>query len=334
MAQPTPSDAHVNAILTNISIAYMQEATNFVAPRVFPIIPVDHQSNLYFKYNKDDWFREEAQKRAPNTESAGSGYELTTDSYYAHVYAVHKDIADQLRANADDVIDLDSDAARWTARQILMKLESVFVASYLAASTWTGTASAADQAGVAGAPGANQFRQWNDVSSTPIEDITRYIDEMQEKTGYKPNTMVVGPRVAAALRNHPDVIDRVKYTQRGIIGLELVAQAMGLDSIVEARATRNTANEGGTDAYSFYFGKKALLLYVNPTPSLLAPSAGYMFAWTGYTGTGGVEGIGTGARTSKLRMDPIKADRVEAELAIDCKVVAADLGVYMDTAVA
>lgn len=334
MSQPTPTDAHVDAVLSNISIAYMQEAQNFVASRIFPIIPVEFQSNKYYKYNKDDWFREEAQLRAPNTESAGSGYELTTDNYYCDVLAVHKDISAQLRANADQMIALETDASRWVARQLLMKMEGLFVRDYLVASTWTGAATGNDQTGVAGSPAADQFKQWNDVSSTPIEDVSGWIDEMQEKTGYKPNTLVVGAKVATALRNHPDIIDRIKYTQRGNATLDLVAEAMGIERIVEARATRNTAREGGTDSYAYYFGRNALLCYANPTPSLLVPSAGYIFAWTGYTGTGGVEGIGTGARTSRIEAPLIKATRIEGEMAVNMKVVAADLGIYLASAVA
>lgn len=42
-----------------------------------------------------------------------------------------------------------------------------------------------------------------------------------------------------------------------------------------------TNNEGETAAYSFVQGKHALLCYVNPRPSLMSPSAGYVFGWRG-----------------------------------------------------
>ena len=78
MAQPTANDVHIDAILTNISVAYIQDQNAFVASKVFPTIPVEKQSDKYFVYTKGDWFRDEAQLRAPATESAGSGYNLTT----------------------------------------------------------------------------------------------------------------------------------------------------------------------------------------------------------------------------------------------------------------
>jgi hypothetical protein len=98
---PTQSDLHVNAPLTNISVAYIQSEDTYVADKVFPRVPVQKQSDLYWKYHKSEWRRQDVQRRAPSTETPGVGWNVTTDQYFAHVYGVHKDIDDQLRANAD-----------------------------------------------------------------------------------------------------------------------------------------------------------------------------------------------------------------------------------------
>ena len=68
MPNPLVSDVHVNQPLTNISIAYIQQATAFIADKVFPNVPVQKQSDRYFQYLKEDWLRVEAQERAPATE--------------------------------------------------------------------------------------------------------------------------------------------------------------------------------------------------------------------------------------------------------------------------
>lgn len=81
MAQPSLHSVHIDAPLTNISVAYLQAQTNFIAPRVFPVVPVDKQSDLYFTYTKNDWFRDEAKVRPPASESVGSGYGVSTASY-------------------------------------------------------------------------------------------------------------------------------------------------------------------------------------------------------------------------------------------------------------
>ncbi len=75
-AQPTVADVHINRPLTDVSVAFMQNATDFVADRVFPTVPVAKQSDLYFVYEREDWYRSQAERRAPGTESAGSGWNL------------------------------------------------------------------------------------------------------------------------------------------------------------------------------------------------------------------------------------------------------------------
>ena len=313
----------------------MQRAENFVASRVFPIVPVAKKSDIYRVYNRDDWFREEAQVRGPGTESVGGGWELdNSNTYTARVFAIHKDISDMERSNADADINLDVDASKWIAQQLLMKLESDFVTSFITTSTWTGAATGADQTGVSGVPGANQFKQWNDVASNPIEVIDRLKDQVAQKTGLLPNTLVLGPQVFTELKNHPDILDRIKYTQKGITTQDLLAEMFQLDNVYVPYATRNTAVEAGSDSYSFYHGKTALLCYSAAAPSRLAASAGYTFGWTGYTGTGGVQGIGTGSRIKRIRMEALNSDRIEGEIAVDPVVVAADLGIFFVSAVA
>ena len=46
------------------------------AADAFPVVPVQKQGDLYWKYDKGDWFRGQAELRAPATESAGGGWEV------------------------------------------------------------------------------------------------------------------------------------------------------------------------------------------------------------------------------------------------------------------
>ena len=50
MPQPTLQDVHVNRPLTNVSVAYLQEAAGveFVADKAFPAVPVENKSDLYY----------------------------------------------------------------------------------------------------------------------------------------------------------------------------------------------------------------------------------------------------------------------------------------------
>ena len=79
-----------NRTLTNISVAYMQEAGIFVARRLFPVVPVENMSAQYIEFNRADWNRLEMGQRTPGTESPGGGYRLSRTPYLTDVNAVHK----------------------------------------------------------------------------------------------------------------------------------------------------------------------------------------------------------------------------------------------------
>jgi hypothetical protein len=325
MPQPSINAVHIDAILTNVSVAYMQKAENFIADKVFPVIPVDKKSNKYFTYTKNDWFRDEAQRRAPGTESAGGGYNLSTDTYSADVWAFHKDVDDQTLANADTPLNPLREAAEFITRRLLLRREVQFVTDYLTTGVW-----GKDYTGVASSPSTDQFIKWSDfANSDPIEDIEAAKEQILSTTGMEGNTLVLGYQVFRKLKSHPDVIDRYKYTTSQVITEDMLARLFGVERLLVAKSVVATNAEGASQAYSFTFGKAAALMHVAPNPGLMTPSAGYIFGWTGVSG-----GLGQTVGTSQFRMEHLKSSRVEAEVAFDNKIVAADLGVYFAAAVA
>jgi len=325
MPQPTMNDVHVDAILTNISVAYLQRQENFIAEKVFPVIPVDKKSDKYFQYTKNDWFRDEAQRRADGTESAGSGYNLTTSTYSTDVFAFHKDVGDQTIANADAPLNPLREAAEFVTHRILLRKELQFVTDFFTTGIWS-----EDVTGVAGTPGAGETKQWSDyTSSDPIDNIEEAKQEILSNTGMEANTLILGYEVFRQLKNHPDLVDRIKYTSSQTITTDMLAAMFDIPRVMVAKAVKATNVEGAAEAYDFAYGKKALLCHVATNPGLLTPSAGYTFNWTGVSG-----GIGATIGTSSFRMESLKATRVEAEMAFDNKVVGADLGYFWTDIVA
>jgi hypothetical protein len=325
MPQPSINSVHVDAILTNISVAYLQKQDNFIADKVFPVVAVDKKSDKYFTYTKNDWFRDEAQRRADGTESAGSGYNLSTGTYSADVWAFHKDVGDQTVANADAPLNPLREATEFVTHRLLLRKELQFVSDFFTTGVW-----ADDVTGVAGAPSSGEVKQWSDYSSSdPINDIETAKSEILSNTGMEANTLVLGYEVFRQLKNHPDLVDRIKYTSSQTITEDMLARMFDLDRVLVAKAVKATNNEGASEAYSFAYGKSALLCHVASAPGLLTPSAGYTFSWTGVSG-----GIGSTIGVSSFRMESLKAERVEAEMAFDNKVIGADLGYFWTTIVA
>lgn len=330
-ASITSSSVHTNAPLTNIAVAYMQDAANYIADKVFPIVPVDFQSDLYYIWSKDDFFRDEAQPRGDGQESAGSGLNLTSASYAAIVWALHKDIGDQMRRNADPSVDIEVSVTRMLMQKLLIRRDRQFASKYLATTIW-GT----DITGAVAPTGA-QVYQWSDaVNSDPFSDIAAGQTTILQNTGQEANTLVLGWPVYQALRKHPLIIDRIKYTMQAdakAITPELMAAAFDVDRVLVAKATYNTAAEGLTGSYSFAVGKTALLCHSAPEPGLMVPSAGYIFGWAGLEGNN-ADGVSAWSEPLPNRGKPGSTVRCESEMAFDMKVVGSDLGYFFTSIVA
>ncbi len=329
--QPSIYDVHVNVPLTNVSIAYMQDQSRFIAPRVFPNVPVLKASDVYYSFTRADFNRDEMQVRQAGRQSAGSGFNVTANgTYRAEVYALHHDIPDMLRANTDSVLNQDLATTQLVTLKALIRRENFFVNKYFTAGVWNNQVT-----GVTSGPTGSQVLKWSQASSLPIENVRQAITLVQSTTGFRPNKMVINQTVADVLLDHAEIIDRVKYGQTWVPGgrmaeasLDALAALWGLDEVLVAGAVQNTASEGTTEATSFIAGNNALLVYAPKAPALMTPSAGYTFSWTGYYGAG-VDG----ARIKRFRMEPEASDRIEIEMAWDMQVVGADLGYFFSSVI-
>lgn len=310
MPQPTAGDVHVNAALTNISVAYIQSAEGFVADKVFPIVPVDQQSNFYYSYTQNDWFRDEAKPRAPGAESAGGGFTLTTASYAAVVEAWHEDVADQIRSNSDAMINLDASATELVTQRIMIRRERRWMTQFFGTGIW-GT-------------DATPSNLWDTATGDPVADVDTAKATIAGNTGMVPNTMVVSYPVFLKLRNNVRVRDQFKYTSADSINEAMLARLFDVQRFLVAKAVYASNKEGATSAYAFMAGKHALVCYVPPAPGLLVPSAGYIFAWSGYVGSK------NGMRVKRFRLEDKASDRVEGEMAYDMKKVASNLGYFLN----
>lgn len=316
MAQPTASDVHVNVPLTSVSIAWLQDQSEFISDKVFPNVPVQKQSDRYYKYDRDNWFRAKAKKRGLSSESAGGGFTVdNTPTYYCDVFAFHKDVDDQIRANADSVISVDRDATEFVSRDLMLKKELTWAAEYFTTSTWTGSTTGSDVT-----PGT----LWDIGGSTPIEDMRAQLLSTKRRTSFRANVVAMGEEVWNVLQDHPDFLDRIKYTKEAIVTTSLLAAVLGVDKVLVAGGVQNTSIEGAAEDMQFIYGKSVLIVYAAPRAGLMTPSGGYTFSWNGLFGAGAL-----GTRISRFRMEHLRSDRIEGEMAYDQKLVAAEMGAFL-----
>lgn len=334
MAMLTPSAVHIDQPLTNLTIAYLQDANNFIADRVFPRVPVGKKTDKYYIYNREDFNRVgQVQERAPRTLAPEIGLSLSQDNYTAKVYSLATSLDFETLANEDEALDIRSAHVQLLTHQLLIDREVKWAAKYFVGSVW-GT----EYDGVSGTPTAGQVKQWSDyTASTPIVDVTNAMRTMQLKSGgFKPNKMVVGKEVRDVLINHPDILDRLNggatVTNTALVTDAKLAEIFGVEEFLVMEAVKNTAAEGLTESNAFVGGKAAALFYAPRAAGKMIPSAGYTFTWNELDNASGY-GIDIRSYRGDWLSERGVAEKLEANMAYDQKVVGDDLGVFFDTIV-
>lgn len=322
----TPSAVHIDQPLSNLTLAYAQEQTNFIADKVFPTVGVQRQSDKYYTYDRANMNRSgDVKKLAPRTEVNRIGMTISNDSYFADVFGLGMDFDEQTLANEDAVLEIRAAGAQTLTTRLLIHREEQFADSFFSAGIW--------------ATDNTPSNLWSDyTNSTPLTDVTTARRTMQLGSGgFKPNTMVVGKEVRDILVNHPDVLARLNggatVTNTALITDAKLAEIFEVENFYVMEAVKNGAAEGLAESNAFIGGKNALLVHTPRTSGLMTPAAGLTFAWNNIPGVNNL-----GVTVESFSDDALKrqqvAEHIQVKMSYDMKVVGADLGYFFEDVVA
>lgn len=324
MPNPTRESRIISKPLANLTIATMQDARDFAAPRVAPFVNVAQQEGKYFTYPTGAFNILEMQRRGSSQRAEEGGWTISNDSYKCDRFAVaHLEDWNDL-ATEDEALDSDQSAADWLANQGNMKLESLFVAECMGPSIWT-----LDYDGVSGTPSGAQIKQWDQSGSTPQENVLNFHHLLLKQIGKRANKMVVGTDVHKEIVTHSDVRSALQYTNATTLGTveSMLASYFGVDEYIVLRTIYNSAVEGQTASLAFQGNAKDMgLFYVAPNPGKRVVSAAYTFAFNGMGGTNGLV-------ARKYDVDELTSTKREIDAFWDVKVISADAGVFVDDCV-
>lgn len=335
MPMLTPSQVHIDAPLTNLTLAYLQSQDTFIADKVFPTVDVQKQSDKYYKYNQGEFNRSGQRKQlAPRTRPERVGMSLSNDNYFADVFGLATDFDEQTLANEDAALETRAMGAQMLTMNMLIDREKDFVTNFFSDNVW-GT----NWDGVSGAPSTNEVRNWDDyTNSTPIVDVRNLSRTIKLKSGgFKPNTMVVSKAVRDVLVDHPDILARLNggstVNNPALITDAKLAEIFEVENFYILEAIENTAAEGAADVNAFIGGNDAMLCYTPSTVGLRTPAAGVTFAWNSLPGASGA-GLTVESFTGDfLRVEGI-AEEIHVKMAYDMKIVGADLGGFINSVLA
>jgi Phage major capsid protein E len=274
MSQISPSQARViDPVLTTIAQGYQN--AEMVAQSLFPTVPVPLRGGNIITFGKEAFMLYGSQ-RAPgeNTKRVSFGY---AGAPYALVdYSLEGLVPMEISQEAANGpgIDLAQGAIGGVSAIMALRLEKQAAdiartaASYAAGNKVTKSGTA----------------QWSDLTtgvSDPINDIEVAKEAIRAATGKRPNTITMGAAVFAKLRQHPKVIDRIKYTGRDVATPELLAMLFGVARVFVGDAIYS--NDAGT-AFTDVWGKDVVVAYteIGSMASNGLPSYGYTYQLNGY----------------------------------------------------
>ena len=101
----TSRDVHIDRPLSNLVVGFEPQGT--IVQNFLPIVDVAKQSDLYYKYEKGDFFRiPSTTKRAPKTKGRTAHFNVSSESYYATNYALVDEMDYETLVNQDDPLKL------------------------------------------------------------------------------------------------------------------------------------------------------------------------------------------------------------------------------------
>jgi hypothetical protein len=271
---PSLNQLHVDEALTQISIAYRNQA--FVAEEVLPVVPVMKKNDVFFKFSKQH-FR--AYKDAYAAGQRAQQIEVDLDArgfYMADGHALEDSITDDEREQADPSAQIEIEKTEKLTNIIALNEEINLFNNILTTTNITQNTTLSGTS------------KWSDyVNSDPVSVVLAARRSVQQQIGDFPNYLLLSQAVLDTLANHPRILDRVKYTANGArnqLDEQDLARVFKVDKVLVSAAIYQTSNEGEADSLGYLMGNNALLFYRPPRPGLRVPSLGYTFFWAKRSG--------------------------------------------------
>jgi hypothetical protein len=266
-------NVHIDQILTNISVGFPNK--EFVGEVLAPAVPVRKQSDIYYVYGKEAWVLEPGSDvRAPGTEANEiPGMTVATNPYFAIEHALSIAVTDEERENADSPLTPDRDGTELVTSKVLLAREVAIRDLVVTAGNYA-TGYSLDLSG-------SPTLQWDAyATSNPIGDVKAARRKIHAGLFLHPTVGIFPYQVMAALEDHPDFIERIKYSQKAVVTPELIAELFMIPKIVVPGVGMNTARMGQTESLAYLWGKDVVLAYVPDRPGLKIPAFMYEFVWT------------------------------------------------------
>lgn len=263
-------NVHIDKVLTNVSLGYPNEVG--VGEKLAPSVRVRKQSDIYYVHGREGWALEPGQDvRAPGTEANEiPGLQVATSPYFATEHSLQIAVTDEERENADSPLSPDRDGTELVTSKLLLQREIILRDLVTTPGNYAAGHSTNLGAGL----------QWDAYgTSNPIADVKLARTTIHSKLFLEPNYAVIPWQVMVALEDHPDFIERIKYSQTGVVTQDLIASLFNIPSMTVPGMGMNTAPMGAAESLAYVWGENVVIAYVPQRAGLKVPAFAYEFTW-------------------------------------------------------
>ena len=318
--------------LTNMALSYYQNSANYFAKSLFPVCPVQLSSDNYYVFNKEDLLRDNWQRKPAYGKVNPAVVSEHMETYNCQVYQMIMGIdlirqTDLSRRQGPSISNTKQQRTKTMAEQANIHQDKIFANRFFKAGVWKN-----EWAGVDASATGKQFIKFSNDNSEPIKFVDERKTEMHQTTGRMPNRLGLGINTFNALKEHPAILERVKYggstANPASVTEKVLAELFGVEKLVVLKSIHNDAGLGEAENMKFIGDPNAFILtYATNAPSVDEPSAGYIFTWDmlgngqympilNYPGEGGTH-----------------SEYLEGLMATDMKKTADDLAMFFTDAV-
>lgn len=260
---PTRKEVHIDSALSNFAVEYRNGL--FVAEQVLPVLPVVHESDKYFKFNREE-LREQVTERAVGAPANEFVWGTTNDNYSAEEYSLRSLVADRVVRNSDAPIAPKMRTTKKLMNLIKLAMEKR-VMNLVTGGSLTKT---------------NPSPKWDGTSPLIESDIDTAKQWISLNSGVIPNSLLMNTEVKDVFKKDSTIRNLIRYTIQGSAGQELLVNGelppiiFNLRPVI-AEAAENTAKEGASASYSRIWPDDVLIWFAEPAPGIESLSLGYMF---------------------------------------------------------
>ncbi len=261
----------IDPVLSGIAQGYRHGQR--IGHMLFPAIDVTQRGGQVIEFGRESFFDYKA-RRAPGADAISIQFGYQGKPYTLEQFSLDVPVPREHMEEAEAVpgIDLGKRAVNTAMDTLTLTLEI-------------------DQANLAGNP-ANYgalnkvalvgSARWNNPASTPISDIEQAKDQVRTTCGVDPNRLAISSKGFKALKRHPSIVERFKYTTADSITEKMLAALFDLEDLVVGKATYVDSDAAGAP-FKEAWGNFACLAYVpSQDAALEQPSFGYTYTLKGH----------------------------------------------------